>query len=127
MIDGMSRFRHVLGGAILATLLVFGTVADRALLDQARMAGEAALAEADERARLTAASVRAALAEVEQGVLAGKKSLGVTTGRLANPSGLVGPSAPYRGRSSSELAVLVSSEGLTGSGLPEAVVAAIAL
>jgi len=127
MIDGMSRFRHVLGGAILATLLVFGTVADRALLEQARLAGESALAEADERARLTAASVRAALAEVEQGVLAGEGSLGVTTARLANPSGLVGPSVPYRERSSSELAVLVSSEAITGSGLPEAVVAAIAL
>lgn len=127
MIDGMSRLRLVLWGAILATLLVFSTLADHALLDQARLAGEAALAEAGERARLTAVSVRAALAEVEQGVLAGKRSLVVTTGRLADPSRLIGPSVRYRERSSEELAVLVSSEALTGSGLPEAVVAAVAL
>jgi hypothetical protein len=49
-------------------LAVFGTVADRALLDQARLAGEAALSEAGEKARLTAASVRAAIAEVDQNV-----------------------------------------------------------
>ena len=49
-------------------LAVFGTVADHALLDQARLAGEAALSEAGEKARLMAASVRAAIAEVDQNV-----------------------------------------------------------
>jgi signal transduction histidine kinase len=127
MIDGMSRLRHVLWGTILATLLVFGAIADYALLEQARLARQAALAEADEKARLTAASVRAALAEVEQDVLAGKKSSGVTIGRLANPSALSGPSLLYRERPAYELEVLVSSESLSGSALPEAVVAAIAL
>jgi signal transduction histidine kinase len=127
MIGGMSRFRHVLWGAILATLLIFGTVADHALLDQALLAREAALTEANDRARLTAASVRAAIAQVEQSVLDAKGSPGVTTRRLANPSELIGPSAPYSERSRDELTVLVSSEALTGSGLPEAVVAAVAL
>jgi signal transduction histidine kinase len=127
MIDAMTRLRSVLWGAILATLLVFGVVADRALLDQARLAREANLAAGQEKARLLAGSVRAALVEVEQGVLAGKELAGVTTGRLADPSGLVGPSVSYRERSPGELAGVLSSEALTGSGLPEAVVAAIAL
>jgi signal transduction histidine kinase len=108
-------------------LLVFGVIADRALLDQGRVAENAARAEADEKARLTAVSVRAALAQVEHGVLTGRSSQGVTTVRLANPSALFGPAMPYRQRSPGELATLVSSESLTGSGLPEAVVAAIAL
>jgi signal transduction histidine kinase len=127
MIMAMRRFRHVIWGIVLATLLVFGAIADRALMDQSRLAGDAARAEADEKARLTAVSARAALAQVEQGVLTGRASQGVMTVRLAKPSGLFGPAMPYRRRSPGELAALVSSDSLTGSGLPEAVVAAIAL
>src|SRR5262245_7366041 len=127
MIVAMTGLRHILWAAIPATLLVFGVVADRALLDQGRLAREANRVAGQEKARLMAGSVRAVLAEVEQGVFAAKKLAGVTTGRLADPSGLVGPSVSYRERSSGELWGFLSSEALTGSGLPEAVVAAIAL
>jgi signal transduction histidine kinase len=127
MMDAMSRLRRVLWGGILATLLVFGVIADRALLDQARLAREVNLAAEAEKARLIAASVRAALTEVEQDILAGKRLAGVTTGRLADSAGLAGPSVAYRERSAAELSGLLSSEALTGSGLPEAVVAAVAL
>jgi hypothetical protein len=43
------------------------------MLDQARLAGEAALSEAGEKARLTAASVRAAIAEWSRMSWPGKK------------------------------------------------------
>jgi hypothetical protein len=79
----MRRLRHVLWVSILAMLLVFGAIADRALLDQGRLAEDAARAEADEKARLTAVSVRAALAQLEHGVLTGRSSQGITTLRLA--------------------------------------------
>jgi signal transduction histidine kinase len=126
MIDGMS-LKHLLWGGVVGILLVFGIIADRALVNQARLTEEAALTEADGRARLIADSVRAALAAVELDVLTGTRSSGVTASRLAKPSWLAGPSVPYRERSSSELARLLSSEGLTESGLPESVVAAVAL
>src|SRR5262245_26951467 len=99
MMDAMSRLRRVLWTAILVTLLVFGVVADHALLDQARLAREVNLGEEQEKARLTVASVGAALTEVEQDVLSGEKRLDVATGRLANPSGLAGPSVSYQERS----------------------------
>ena len=46
MINAMSRLRRVLWAAILTTLLVFGAIADHALLEQARLARRAALTEA---------------------------------------------------------------------------------
>ncbi len=121
------NLKHLLWGGVVGILLVFGIIADRALVNQARLTEEAALTESDSRARLTAASVRAVLAAVELDVLTGTRSSGVTTSRLAKPSWLAGPSVPYRERSASDLGTLVSSEGLTESGLPEAVVAALAL
>jgi len=127
MIDAMSRLRRVLWAAIFTMLRVFGAIADHALLEQARLAKEAALAEADEKARLTVVSVRAGLAQVEQDVLAGKKLFDVTVGRVANPFALTGPVLRYGERTTDELEVLISSEALTSSTLPEAVVAAIAL
>ncbi|MBI2149689.1 MAG: hypothetical protein HYU27_03675 [Acidobacteria bacterium] len=54
--------------------MIFGVIADLALVDQARLAANAAIGEADEKAPLAAASVRAALADVEQDVLTGKRS-----------------------------------------------------
>ncbi len=121
------NLKHLLWGGVVGILLVFGIIADRALLNQARLTEEAALTESDSRARLTAASVRAVLAAVELDVLTGTRSSGVATSRLAKPSWLAGPSVPYRERSAGDLGTLVSSEGLTESGLPEAVVAALAL
>jgi signal transduction histidine kinase len=124
-----SRTMAVLPFLVVASLLAFGAVADRALEGQARRAAEAAALRAEETARLTAASVRAALARLEQEVLAGQAPDGVAAERLAVPplsmprvSGI-----PYRHRSRDELAKMLHSRASTSSGLPVAVVARLAL
>ena len=129
----MRRVSPVLPAALLllllATLLTFGTLADRALVGQARAAFEAARDGAGETRRLTALSVRATLAQVEQAVVAGRPVNGVATERLAiAPSRLPtrGVSS-YGSRTRAELVKLLDSTLATPSGLPEAVVARLAL
>ncbi len=127
---GAGRGAPLLLGAILATLVVFGVLADRALVGQARSAREAAAARADETARLTALSLRAALAEVEQAVAAGRAVQPVLAEQLAQPPPLalpIAPGASYASRSRTELSRLLSSTGTTSNGLPEAVVARLLL
>jgi signal transduction histidine kinase len=117
-------------GALLLTLLVFGVLADRALVGQARVAHDAAAAKADETARITALSVRAALAQAEQSVAAGHPPRGVTSERLALPPPAtfpLVPFTPYAKRPRDELSRLLSSDTLTPNGLPEAVVARLVL
>lgn len=120
-----------LSAAVLAlALLAFGLVADRALVAQAAAAHEKAAAAAEETARLTAASVHAALADIEQAVLGGRKQTDVAFERLAAPpEPSVGPASglPYSRRSRSELTALLQSTVATANGLPEAVLARIAL
>ena len=114
----------------MLTLLVFGGVADHALIEQARTAEAASRAEHDKKTELTAQSVRATLAEVEQAVLADHPWPGVSVGRLVDPNSMSVPgtsSVPYRKLSEEELVARLSSTHLSGSGLPEAVVAAVAL
>jgi signal transduction histidine kinase len=125
-----SRGTRFLIGALLATLLVFGALADRALVGQARAARKAAAARAGETARLTARSVRAALSEIEEAVAAGSSPLPATSERLALPPPLtlpIVPAAPYSSLSRGELSRLLFSSGTTPNGLPEAVVARLLL
>jgi signal transduction histidine kinase len=117
-------------GALALALLAFGAVADHALLEQARASREESAASAREAARLTALSVRAALAQVEQQVVAGRPVEGVVAERLAAVPRRAAPQAgsvPYASRPRAELAQLLHSTRTTDQGLPEAVVARIAL
>jgi signal transduction histidine kinase len=110
-------------------LAVFGLVADRALAERARREREVARAAAQETARLTALSVRAALAQVEQGVVAGKPTPGIAVDALADLPGLTAATGfvPYSERTRVELARLLGSTRTTPNGLPEAAVARLAL
>jgi signal transduction histidine kinase len=115
---------------LAAALAVVAALADRALVGQAAAARAAALAGIDEESRLTALSARATLAQLEQAVAAGRPTPGVATERLFPPPPRSVPPrgfAPYGGRPRAELAELLSSTGVTPSGLPEAVVARLAL
>jgi len=124
------RAMSILLWALVLTLLVFGFLADQALVGQAKAARETAAARADEAARMVALSVRAALAQVEQAVAAGRPPEGVVSERLGIPPRMsipVAPFTPYALRPRAELSRLLSSDRLTPSGLPEAVVARLAL
>ena len=121
----MVRWMPVLFGALLVTLVVFGIVADRALVGQEQAARGVAAAKADEIAQGVARTVRATIAQVEQSLVAGRAPEGVTSERLAIPRHSDLPLAafipyPKRPRESSSPP---RSDGVTPSGLPEAVVA----
>ena len=114
--------------ALAAALAGFGLLADRALVREAAAAAALASAQAGQDARTAALSVRGALGQIEQELLAGHSPSGVRQETLTLPPPLsVADGRPYRGRSPSELVTLLLSSDVTPSGLPEAVVAAIAL
>jgi signal transduction histidine kinase len=125
----MARLTGLLLASLVLTLGVFGLVADRALAERARRETEAALAASQETARLTALSVRAALAQVEQAVVDRKPAPGIEMDHLAEAPGLIarGDTRPYASRPRAELARLLGSTRATPNGLPEAVVARLAL
>ena len=125
----MARLTGVLLLGLGLALGVFGVLADRALAERARQERDAALAAARETARLTALSVRAALAQVEQAVVAQRPAPGIEVDHLAEPPELsaTADSVAYSARSRLELARLLVSGRVTANGLPEAVVARIAL
>jgi signal transduction histidine kinase len=115
---------------LAVALAVVAALADRALVGQAAAARAAALTGLDEESRRTALTVRATLAQLEQALAAGRATEGVATERLfAPPPRSVPPRGftPYGRRPRSELAELLSSAAATPSGLPEAVVARLAL
>jgi hypothetical protein len=121
---------HVFFGALVLALLVFGGLADHALDEQGRAAEVVARAEIEDRARQAVQSVRATLAQLEQRVLGEEPWPGVTVGRRVDPALMTAPrpsSPPFLERSEAELEALLSSAALSGSGLPEALVAAVAL
>ena len=125
----MARLTGLLLLGLGLVLGVFGLLADRALAERTRREQDAARAAAQETARLTALSVRAALAQVEQAVAAQKPAPGLQVDQLAEPPELTATSGAvaYAARSRLELARLLVSERVTANGLPEAVVARIAL
>lgn len=125
----MTRRTYVFFGALVLALLVFGGVADHALDEQGRVAEAAARAEVGQRAEQAARSVRATLAQLAQDVLNSRPRPGLTVSRRVNPALTAPrPSAPgFLQRSEAELEALLSSTALSGSGLPEALVAAVAL
>ncbi len=120
----------VLFGALLLTLVVFGFVADRALLGQEQAARDAVAAKADAIAQGVARSVRATLAQAEQSLIAGHAPDGGTSERIVIPPPAAVPQvpfAPYTKRPREELSRLLSSDRVTPNGLPEAVVARLVL
>jgi len=125
----MARLTGVLLAGLALTLGVFGLVADRALAERARRETQAALAASQETARLTALSVRAALAQVEQAVVDRKPAPGIEVDQLAEAPRLTAQvnTTPYSARPRVELARLLGSTRATANGLPEAVVARLAL
>jgi hypothetical protein len=96
---------------------------------QAEATRSAAALRIDEDARLTASSVRAALAQLEQATTASRPAEGVFERLAVPPPRSVPPRGfvPYGSRSRADLAELLSSSQVTPNGLPEAVVARIAL
>jgi signal transduction histidine kinase len=123
----MPRLTIPILAVLVVALLLFAFIAERALLDSARLAEEKG---AEEKARLTAVEVSEALDAIESNVLAEKTTPGVTSRRLAFiPEKSLPAKAllPYEQRPRDELTRLLSSSETTPSGLPEAVVALIAL
>lgn len=113
--------------ALAGALGAFGLLADRALVREEAAAAALAAARTEQDARTAALSVRGALGQVEQEVLAGGRPPGVRQETLAlPPEWSVTMSRPYRGRPAAEILSLLVSRDATGSGLPEAVVAAVA-
>ncbi len=118
-------------GLLVPVVLIFGGIADRAVVDQARSVDVAALSEADRNAGMAALAVRATLARHEISVVAGERPPGVTVyGVLLSSRQPLSRDSTraYTGRPASELDDLYkNSPNTTAQGLPEAVVAAVAL
>jgi signal transduction histidine kinase len=124
------RLPAALVPGLAVALAAVAVLADRALVGQADAARAAAVARIDEDARLAAQSVRASLAQLEQAVVAGRAAAGVASDRVSIPPPRSVPwrgFVPYGGRPRGELAELLSSTRATPNGLPEAVVARLAL
>jgi signal transduction histidine kinase len=117
-------------GALVLALLAFGGLADHALVEQQRAAEAGAHAEVGARADQAAQSVRATLAQLEQDLLGQEPWPGVAVSRRVDPALMTAPRPSTPGflqRSEAELEALLFSTALSGSGLPEALVAAVAL
>jgi signal transduction histidine kinase len=114
--------------ALAAALVALGALADRALTREAAASAALAAARAENDARTAALSVRGALGQIEQALLAGAAPAAVSRQSLAlAPAPAFGSGRPYRGRPASELMGLLMSTESTPWGLPEAVVAAAVL
>ena len=115
---GVPRLGDVSLAVLALALLAFGLVADRALVDQGAAVREKSAAAAEETARLTAASVRAALGEIEEAVLGGRPLTDVSTERVAippEPSAAPSAGLPYARRPRSELTALLQSTATTAN------------
>src|SRR2546425_2394180 len=124
----MSRPVLLLFLGLAAALAGFGLLADRALVREAAASAALSSARSEPDARAAALSVRGARGQIEQDLLAGRSRAGVRQQMLALPPSLSAWNGrPYRGRSREELVSLLLSAEVTPWGLPEAVVAAIAL
>ena len=126
----MPRLRDLSLVVLGLTVLSFGLVADFALVAQGLAAREKAATATGEAARVASVSLTAAVRAIEEEVLAGRAVAAVKMVFLAvSPDPMVTsmPGVPYARRSRSELSRLLGSTAVTPSGLPEAVVARIAL
>jgi signal transduction histidine kinase len=124
------RLPPALVPGLAVALAVVAVLADRALVGQSHAARAAAVVRVDEDARLAVLTVRATLAPIEQAVTAARPVPGVRSERLSIPPPRSVPPrgfAPYGDRPRAELVELLSSTRATPNGLPEAVVARIAL
>jgi signal transduction histidine kinase len=125
------RVPRTLVPALAGALAVVAALADRALVGQSEAARAAAVARIDDDARRAAEEVRAALAGFEQSAAAGHvtgggalvESLAIPPARAVAPLGVTS----YASLSRAELADLLASTRATPNGLPEAVVARLAL
>jgi anti-sigma regulatory factor (Ser/Thr protein kinase) len=114
--------------SLAVALAGFALLADRALVREAAASAELSSARIEQDARTAALSVRGALGQLEQDLLAGRNPAGVSQQSLVlAPEPSVSGGQPYRGRPRTELVGLLLSTKATPSGLPEAVVAAVAL
>ena len=124
----MSRPVLLLFLSLAAALAAFGLLADRALVREAAASAELSSARIEQDARTAALSVRGALGQIEQELLAGGHPAGVRQQTLALLPGLSASGGrPLGGRPRAELVALLLSTEVTAWGLPEAVVAAVAL
>jgi signal transduction histidine kinase len=126
----VARTATLLFALVSSTLVAFGWVADRALDGQIRRAQEEAQNASAETARLAAVSVRAALGSLEERVLSGMTPSRVTAERVPTSPSASAPQPGARAyglRSRAELAKLLHSTRASPSGLPEAVLARLAL
>jgi signal transduction histidine kinase len=120
----MSRLAVPVFALLVIALLLFAFVTERALIENARLAEEKG---AEEKARLTGVEVNEALDKIESEVLAERTSPGVTSRRLAFVPDKLLPFFNYGQTPREDLIHLLSSTKETPSGLPEAVVALLAL
>jgi len=116
---------------LTGSLVAFGWVADRGLDSETRRARQEAKDAAADTARLASRSLGAALLSLEQSIVSGDDLDGVDVERLAEEPPLARVPAigglPYSGRPRSWLVERLGSTSATPSGLPEAVVARLAL
>ena len=123
----MSRPVLLLFSCLALALGGFGLLADRALVQEAAASAALSSVRADQDARTAALSIRGALGQIEQDLLAGRAA-GAGEETLALMPALSASSGrTYRARPRSDLVALLLSTETTPSGLPEAVVAAVAL
>ena len=87
----MSGRTHVFFGVLVLALLVFGGLADHALVEQGRAAEAVARVEIEDQARTAVQSVGATLAQLEQHVLGEEAWPGVTVGRRVDPARMTAP------------------------------------
>ena len=124
----MSRRIFLLFSCLAAAMGGFGILADRALVREAAVSAELSSVRSEQEARAAALSIRGALGQIEQDLLAGRRPAGVTEEALAlSPAVSVSNGGTYAARPRAELVALLLSTEATPSGLPEAVVAAVAL
>jgi hypothetical protein len=119
----MSRPVLLLFLGLAAALAGLGLLADRALVREAAASAELSSAKSEQEARAAALSVRGALGQIEQDLLAGRSRAGVRQQTLALPPSFSAWSGrPYHGRPREDLVALLLSTEVTAWGLPEAVV-----
>jgi signal transduction histidine kinase len=123
----MSRPVLLLFSCLAAALGGFGLLADRALVQEAAASAALSSVRSEQDTRTAALSIRGALGQIEQDLLAGRAAGAGEETVALTPTLSVSSGRTYRDRPRSDLVALLLSTETTPSGLPEAVVAAVAL